>query len=74
MQFFSASLAEVRAVKDTDWNTFDPEITNKSVMEKNMINVTYVKEYSTQFVFIVLVTTGTFLKRMTGGTVIRLRY
>jgi len=66
MQFFSLCLAEVRAVKRTDGNTFDPVIANKSIMEKviPISNPWYVKKYITLLIFIALVMTVTFLKRM----------
>jgi len=43
-------------------------------MERITFNPGYVKKHITQFVFIVLVTTVTILKRMMGGKVIRIRH
>jgi len=74
MQLFPALLAQVRAVSHANPNTFDPANTNKSAMEKITFNPGYVKKHITQFVFIVLVTTVTILKRMMGGKVIRIRH
>jgi hypothetical protein len=74
MQLFPALLAQVRAVSHANPNTFDPANRNNSAMKKITFNSGYVKKHITHFMFIVLVTTVTILKRMMGGKVIRIRH
>jgi hypothetical protein len=65
MQFFSTSLAEVRAMKHANRVSFDSSITNNpSAMEKVITNPWYVKKYITLLIFIALLVAVTFLKRM----------
>ena len=64
MQLFSVSQAQVRAVDSTDRNTFDPAVINKLVMEKIAMDPWTVKKYVTLLIFIALLVTVTFLKRM----------
>ena len=74
MQFFSVSLAEVRTVKHANPITFDSATTKKPAMEKIITNPWYVKKYIVQLLFIALMTIATFLKRLSGGKVIHIRF